>query len=209
MPQFGGMLAGAAALALVVGTATAEAKTEVRVTVAYYSDQTEGIFKGMANDFMKAHPDIDIKLEDVQWDNLQQRLTTDIAGGTAPDIAIIGTRWLVDYVKNDIAEPLDSYMTPEFKGRFIETFLPPSTIDGKTLRPAGRGLGARHVLQQGRCSQKAGVTEPPKTWDELEADAKKVKAAGRRLLRLRASRARRSRPTPTGTTRSGPRAASC
>ena len=65
MPRFGGMLAGAAALALVVGTATAEAKTEVRVTLAYYSDQTEGIFKGMADDFMKAHPDIDIKLETV------------------------------------------------------------------------------------------------------------------------------------------------
>ena len=176
MPRFGGMLAGAAALALVVGTATAEAKTEVRVTVAYYSDQTEGIFKGMADDFMKAHPDIDIKLETVQWDNLQQRLTTDIAGGTAPDLAIIGTRWLVDYVKNDIAEPLDSYMTPEFKGRFIETFLPPSTIDGK-LYGLPVAASARAMYYNKALLQKAGVSAPPQTWEELESDAKKVKAA--------------------------------
>ena len=176
MPRFGGMLAGAAALALVVGTATAEAKTEVRVVVAHYSDQTEGIFQGMANDFEAKHPDIDIKLEMCSWDNLQQRLTTDIAGGTAPDIAIIGTRWLVDYVKNDIAEPLDSYMTPEFKGRFIETFLTP--VDHRRQD----SMACRSRPRRAPCTTtrtllaKAGVNEPPETWDELEADAKKVKA---------------------------------
>ena len=127
---------------------------------------------------MRAHPDIDIKLETVQWDNLQQRLTTDIAGGTAPTSRSSARAGWSTIVKNDIAEPLDSYMTPEFKGRFIETFLPPVDHRRQALRPAGGGLGARHVLQQGRCSQKAGVAEPPKTWDELEADAKKVKAPG-------------------------------
>jgi multiple sugar transport system substrate-binding protein len=110
---------------------SAEAKSQLRVVVAYYSAATQGIFEGMVKDFTASHPEADIKVEVVQWDNLQQRLTTDIAGGTAPDIAMIGTRWLVDFVKNDIAEPLDSYVTPDFKARFIESFLTPSTINGK------------------------------------------------------------------------------
>ncbi len=171
-----GALLGAAAV-LALGAGSALAKTEVRVVVAHYSDQTMGIFQNMANDFEAKHPDVDIKLEDVSWDNLQQRLTTDIAGGTAPDIAIIGTRWLVDYVQQDIAEPLNSYITPDFKAKFIEAFMKPSVIDGKTW-----GLpvaaSARAMYYNKDLLAKAGVNEPPATWDELEADAKKVKALG-------------------------------
>ena len=184
MPRFGGMLAGAAALALVVGTATAEAKTEVRVTVAYYSDQTEGILKGMADDFMKAHPGIDVKFEAVPWDVLLQKLTTDITAGTNADLSIIGTRWLIDFVQQDVAEPLDGYITPEFKGRFIDTFLSPSIMDGKTY-----GLpiaaSARAMYYNKELFEKAGIAKPPATWTELQDDAAQDQGARVRHLRLR------------------------
>ncbi|MCK1978319.1 extracellular solute-binding protein, partial [Jeotgalicoccus huakuii] len=61
-----------------------------------------------------------------------QKLTTDISAGTNADLSIIGTRWLIDFVQQGIAEPLDGYMNDEFKGRFIETFLSPSILEGKT-----------------------------------------------------------------------------
>ena len=61
-----------------------------------------------------------------------QKLTTDIAAGTNADLSIIGTRWLIDFVQQGIAEPLDGYITPEFKDRFIDTFLSPSVMEGKT-----------------------------------------------------------------------------
>ena len=172
------MLGGVAATALLaLSPAQAQSKSEIRVVVAHYSDQTMGIFEHMKADFEAAHPDVDIKLEDVSWDNLQQRLTTDIAGGTAPDIAIIGTRWLLDYAANDIAEPIDDYMTPEFKAKFIEAFLAPSVIDGVTY-----GLpvaaSARAMYYNKDLLAKAGVQEPPKTWDQLVEDAKAVKEKG-------------------------------
>src|SRR5258708_2041319 len=157
--------------------ASAEAKSQLRVVVGFYSAATQGIFEGMAKDFVGAHPDVDVKVEVVEWDNLQQRLTTDIAGGAAPDIAMIGTRWLVDYVKNDIAEPLDSYITPEFKGRFIESFMSPSTFDGK-LYGLPVAASARAMYYNKDLLAKAGVQEPPATWDALVEDAKKVKALG-------------------------------
>ena len=156
---------------------SAEAKSQLRVVVAYYSAATQGIFEGMVKDFTAAHPDADIKVEVVQWDNLQQRLTTDIAGGTAPDIAMIGTRWLVDFVKNDIAEPLDSYITPDFKARFIESFLTPSTINGK-LYGLPVAASARAMYFNRELLTKAGIKDPPENWDALVADAKKIKALG-------------------------------
>ena len=153
------------------------AATEVRVIVSHYSDQTAPIFEEMAKEFEAANPDIDIIIEDVAWGALQQRLTTDIAGGTAPDISIIGTRWLVDFVENDIVEPLDGYMDDAFKGRFIETFMGPSTIDGKVY-----GLpvaaSARAMYYNKTLLEQAGVAAPPATWDELVAAAEKVSALG-------------------------------
>jgi multiple sugar transport system substrate-binding protein len=158
----------------------AQAKTELRVVVAYYSAATEGVFQGMAKDFMAKHPDADVKIEVVQWDNLEQRLTTDIAGGTAPDVALIGTRWLVDFVKNDVAEPLDAYVTPDFKARFIESFLKPSTINGK-IYALPVAASARAMYYNKDLLSKARVTEPPADWNTLVADAEKVKVLGGNL----------------------------
>ena len=170
-----GIVLGSATMAFAI--ASAEAKTQLRVVVAYYSAATQGIFEGMAKDFSAAHPDVDIKIEVVPWDNLEQRLTTDIAGGTAPDIAIIGTRWLVDFVKNDVAEPLDSYLTPEFRARFLENFLEPSTISGK-LYGLPVAASARAMYYNKELLAKAGIKEPPENWETLVADAKKIKALG-------------------------------
>ncbi len=174
--QYG--ISGAAAIALSVGmAASATAATEVRVIVSHYSDQTAPIFEAMAEEFEAANPDIDIVIEDVAWANLQQRLTTDIAGGTAPDLSIIGTRWLLDFVANDIVEPLDGYMDDEFKGRFIEAFMDPSTIDGQIYGlPVAASVRAMYYNKA--LLDEAGVAEPPATWDDLVTAAEKVSALG-------------------------------
>src|SRR5581483_1222545 len=74
----------------------------VRVTVAYYSAATGPYFEKMAKEFSEKNPGTTIKIEVVNWDDLLQKLQTDISGGTNPDISIIGTRWLLDFVKDDI-----------------------------------------------------------------------------------------------------------
>jgi multiple sugar transport system substrate-binding protein len=165
----------AAVLLLPLGIG-AEAAT-VRVTVAEYSSKTGPYFQEAAAAFEKANPGTHIQIEVVPWDVLLQKLTTDISGSANADIAIIGTRWLVDFVKQGVAEPLDPYMTPEFKQRFIETFLTPSVMDGKTY-----GLpiaaSARAMYYNKDLLEKAGIAGPPGTWDELKADAEKIKALG-------------------------------
>jgi len=167
------MLASVGAIAL---TASANAGT-VRVTVAEYSAKTGPYFEQVAKDFEAANPDIKIQFEVVPWDNLLQKLTTDISANANADLSIIGTRWLVDFVEQGIAEPLDSYMTPEIKGRFIETFLTPSVMNGKTY-----GLpiaaSARAMYYNKELFEKASLSEPPKTWAELEEAAKKITALG-------------------------------
>jgi multiple sugar transport system substrate-binding protein len=166
----------AAALLMAAAMATANAET-VRVTVAEYSSATGPYFEKMASEFHQANPGTDIKIEVVSWDTLLQKLQTDIAGGTNADISIIGTRWLLDFVKDDMAEPLDGYMTPAFKDRFINVFLKPGEIGGKTY-----GLpiaaSARALFYNKDMLTKAGFPNGPATWDDVVAAARKIKAAG-------------------------------
>ncbi len=170
-----------AVLALGLGAATlappARAAETVRFTAAYYSAATGPYFQKMADEFHKANPGITVKVEVVNWDNLLQKLQTDISGGTNPDISIIGTRWLLDFVKDDQAQPLDPMMSAEFKGRFIGTFLKPGQIGGKTY-----GLpiaaSARAMYYNKDLLAKAGITTPPATWDEVAADGAKLKPLG-------------------------------
>lgn len=168
-----GLLAGLSMLAV---AAQAEAG-EVRVTVAEYSSKTGPYFEEVKKEFEAANPGTTLKFEIVPWDVLLQKLTTDIAAGTNADLSIIGTRWLIDFVQQGVAEPLDSYVTPDFKGRFIETFLSPSIMEGKTY-----GLpiaaSARALYYNKDLFDKAGIKNPPATWTELQEDARKIKANG-------------------------------
>ena len=168
-----------AALSSVAAFALASAASAqtVRVTVAEYSSKTGAYFEKAATEFEAANPGSDIQIEVVPWDVLQQKLTTDISGGANADLAIIGTRWLIDYVSQEVAAPLDDYITPEFKARFIDTFLSPSVMDGKTY-----GLpiaaSARAMYYNKALFEQAGITAPPANWDEVKAAAEKIKALG-------------------------------
>ncbi|MER8489535.1 sugar ABC transporter substrate-binding protein [Mesorhizobium australicum] len=168
-----GLMAGMGILAF---AAQAEAG-EVRVTVAEYSAKTGPYFEQVKKEFEAKNPGITVKFEVVPWDVLLQKLTTDLTAGTNADLSIIGTRWLIDFVQQDVAEPLDSYITPDFKGRFIDTFLSPSIMGGKTY-----GLpiaaSARAMYYNKELFEKAGIAKPPATWTELQEDARKIKAQG-------------------------------
>ncbi len=168
-----GLLAGMSMLAFAMPADAGE----VRVTVAEYSAKTGPYFEAVKKEFEAANPGITIKYEVVPWDVLLQKLTTDITAGTNADLSIIGTRWLIDFVQQDVAEPLDGYIKPEFKDRFIDTFLSPSIMDGHTY-----GLpiaaSARALYYNKELFEKAGIAKPPATWTELQDDARKIKAVG-------------------------------
>lgn len=154
----------------------AEAGT-VRVTIAEYSKGTGPYFDAAAKAFEAANPGTKIQIEVVPWDNLQQKLTTDIAAGANADLSIIGTRWLLDYVSQGVVAPLDSYVTPDFKARFIQTFLTPSIMNGHVY-----GLpiaaSARAMYYNKDVFKKAGYDSAPGTWADFKNAAEKIKATG-------------------------------
>lgn len=149
----------------------------LRVTVAEYSAKTGPYFEEAAAAFEQANPDHKVQIEVVPWDVLQQKLTTDISGNANADLSIIGTRWLIDFVSEGIASPLDDYMRDEFKARFFPAFLSPSNLEGKTYGlPVAASARAMYYNQD--LLDKAGIASAPDTWDELVDAATKISALG-------------------------------
>jgi multiple sugar transport system substrate-binding protein len=159
-----------------LGLAAARAET-VSMTVSYYSAATGPYFQKMAEEFHAANPSIDVKINVVNWDVLLQTLRTDIAGGTNPDISIIGTRSLLDFQHDGLAEPLDKYMDADFKKRFIPPFLQPGTIGG-TVYGLPIAASARAMYYNKAMLTKAGFPNGPATWDDVVAASEKLKADG-------------------------------
>lgn len=176
--SFGRRLGLALTLSLpLIFPALASRADTVRVTVAEYSNATGPYFEKMAQEFTKANPGIDVKIEVVNWNSLLQKLQTDISGGTNSDLSIIGTRWLLDFVKDGVAEPLDSYLTPAVRDRFVPVFLKPGTIGGK-IYGLPIAASARAMFYNKDMLTKTGFPNGPGTWDDVVAAATKIKAAG-------------------------------
>ena len=176
----------------------------VKVIVADYSIRTASYFAEAEKAFEAANPGTDIRIEVVPWDALGQRLASDIAAGTNPDIAVAGTLWLVDFVKRDAVEPLDGFITDAFRARFVEPFLSAAVMDGK-IYGLPIAASARALFYNKELFAKAGIAEAPKTWDELKAAAEKISAPGSESTAM-ACKARAARPTSIIIMRCGRRA---
>lgn len=166
--------AGVAGLCLGVLTGAAAAGS-VRIIVPHYSARTGPYFADAEREFEAAHPDIDVQIDVVPVEELRRKLTTSMGEGANPDLAIIAEPWLVDFVKLDAIEPLDGFLTDDFKGRFIASFLSAGMMGGKSYGlPFTASVSALYYNKD--LFGRAGIAEPPKTWDELKTAAEKVSA---------------------------------
>jgi multiple sugar transport system substrate-binding protein len=173
----GALIFGSAVAMAALQTTSTWAKDVVRVRVAEYSTKTGPFFQGLAEKFNAANPDIEVKVEHLPWPEMQQQLVSDISAGTAPDISHMATRWMAGFAKDGALAPIESLMSPGFADTFVPTYLDLQKQDGHTW-----GLpiaaSARGMFYNRKLLEKAGITNPPKTWDEAFEAAKKIDALG-------------------------------
>ncbi len=66
--------------------------------------------KKFASDFHKLHPNITIQFQNVSADNASTKLTTQIAGGTAPDVAFLDASSIAGFASHGALLNLDGYI---------------------------------------------------------------------------------------------------
>jgi multiple sugar transport system substrate-binding protein len=132
--------------------------------------------KKMAADFHKLHPNITIKFQNVSADNASQKLTTQIAGGNPPDVAYIDASGTSDFASRDALVNLDNYISRSKVVKmadYVDAFRTFVTYKKSTwgMPVDGESTG---LFYRKDMFAAAGISSPPKTWEEFEADAKKL-----------------------------------
>jgi ABC-type glycerol-3-phosphate transport system substrate-binding protein len=148
---------------------------EISLLVPEYSDNTEGFWRDLISRFESENPGAKVKLQTVSWTDINQKITTLVSTNQAPDILNLDA--YANFAGDKLLLPADEVLSPETQADFIDKFAENGKLDGTQYGIPFVG-SVRGLFYNKDIFKKAGIQDPPKTWDELRADAEKIKAKG-------------------------------
>jgi ABC-type glycerol-3-phosphate transport system substrate-binding protein len=128
-------------------------------------------------EFEAKNTGIKVKVNIYPWANREQQLTAAIAAGKGPDAVYMIPDQLPKFHAQNALEPLDKYLSAEAKSDYRENVLESVTVDGQIVG-APILMSVVTTLCDKRVFEAAGVTEYPKTWDDILRLAPTFKAKG-------------------------------
>ncbi|GAB3450347.1 extracellular solute-binding protein [Actinophytocola sediminis] len=150
--------------------------TELELLVPIYGDLTKPYWEDLVKAFEAENSDISVTLETQSWDEIYTVLDNKIQNNRAPDILELDAAGPA-YATEDLLYEAEEIVSPETLEDIEKSFVDSALIDGVAY-----GLptvaSTRALFYNKDLFTQAGVTAPPKTWDELLAAAKKISALG-------------------------------
>lgn len=124
---------------------------------------------------------IKVKLEVIPWSDLLTRILTATTSGEGPDVLNIGNTWSSSLQATGALLPWDQKNFDKVGGkdRFVESALGSTGTQGKDPAAVPLYSMAYALYYNKAMFKEAGITEPPKTWDELTADGAKISKGGK------------------------------
>ncbi len=164
--------------------APAEAPAE-KVTVTWWHISTKdpalSDWQKMADDYMAAHPNVEIEITVLENEAFKTKLTTVMQSGEVPDIF---QSWGGGTLKEQIDAGLLKDITADLDadgGAWRDTFAPGALA---VFSSGGKNYGVPWDMgmvgwwYNKDLFEQAGITETPKTWAEFLTDVQKLKDAG-------------------------------
>lgn len=171
-----GILAGCSALLLTgcsssaSGGSGSKGKTEIRFSW-WGGDSRHKATLNAIKLFEKANPDIKVKAEYSGYDGIVEKMTTQIAGGTAPDLMQINYDWLVNYSPTGEGfYDLSQFSDLDLSG-YSEDLLEVGKVNG--IQNAIPLATNAYTLIVNKTQYDKNNISVPKTWEELFAAADK------------------------------------
>ncbi|MEU6847501.1 extracellular solute-binding protein [Streptomyces sp. NPDC046716] len=127
--------------------------------------------------FRKKYPDVTVKVDYTTYTQLNEKITTALAGGLLPDVLMMGVGWIPPFAaKKVLAELPESLVAGhDYEDRVLE----PSRYEGK-LYALPTVMATRLVAYRKDHFAAAGIKRPPETFAELRAMAKELTKGDRK-----------------------------
>jgi multiple sugar transport system substrate-binding protein len=171
------------ALLFIVGTAgCAPKQASGPVTIHVLTMDQAGLkpaeIDEIAREFEAKNPDIKVNMEYLGYDFIHDKITTGMAANPpAYDAAMIDVIWPDEFIKAGYLLDVTNRVTPEMKSGMF-----PASWNGVTRNGKIYGMpwlmDVKYFMYNKDMLQKAGIAEPPKTWEELVEQAQTIKDQG-------------------------------
>ncbi|MFI7676634.1 extracellular solute-binding protein [Actinophytocola sp. NPDC049390] len=148
----------------------------LELLVPLYGDKTKPYWEQLVKDFEAENSNIDVKLETQSWDDIYTVLDTKIQNNKAPDILELDAAGPA-YGSEDLLYKAEEIVSPETYADIEPSFIDSAKIDGVAYGVPSVA-STRALFYNKTLFQQAGISAPPKTWDELLDAAKKISALG-------------------------------
>lgn len=153
----------------------ADGTQTISMLVPSYSDATKSIWEDLIKDFEAKNPKIKVSLEIQSWDNINDVVRTKVQANKAPDILNIDA--YAGFAKDGLLYPASDIASASTIADFQDSFKQNASLNG-TQYGLPLIASTRALFYNKDLFSKAGIAAPPKTWDELLADATRISGLG-------------------------------
>lgn len=136
----------------------------------------DAVIKAVTADFTAKHPGTAVKIEIQQWDGIQEKTTTALAGNNPPDVLEIGSTLVSKFADSGGLRDLTGKKADLGGDSWLQGLTDAGTLDGK-LYGVPYYAGDRAVIYRKDMFAKAGITAPPTDRAGFVAAAEKLQKA--------------------------------
>lgn len=132
-------------------------------------------YQALVKQFEAANKDVKVKYVNVPFDQAQNKFDTAAGASGAPDVLRSEVGWTPAFAKKGYFLPLDGTEALKDQAKFKSNLIEQAKYEGKTYGvPIVTDTLA--LVYNKALFAKAGITEAPKTWDDLKTAAATIKA---------------------------------
>lgn len=166
-----------AALVSAAFVSHALAETKINALFMAQAAYSEADVRAMTEAFTKANPDVSVNLEFVPYEGLHDKTVLAQGSGGGYDVVLFDVIWPAEYASNNVLVDVSGKITDDMKSGVLPGAWTTVQYDGKYYGMPWI-LDTKYLFYNKEILEKAGITNPPKTWEELNAQAKIIQDKG-------------------------------
>lgn len=174
-PRFTGYLLTLLAMS---ASGVVSAKTQINALFMSQAAYSESDVRAMTKDFEKAHPDVAVNLEFVPYEALHDKIVA--AHGTGSkgyDVVLFDDMWPAEFSKFNMLKDISHLISADEKAKVFDGAWSTVSWNNKQWGMPWI-LDTKYLYYNKAMLAKAGITAPPKTWQQVMEQSQTLKEKG-------------------------------